>query len=116
MKPPIALVIAGLLTALSLQARAEGGLAFVNGRVYTGVAGESRAEAVLAVGGRIAYVGDSAEVRRRAPEGARVIDLQGATVLPGLTDAHAHLAGIGLREISFDVTGVAGVAELQARL
>ena len=116
MKHPIALVVAGLLTAFSLQARAEGGLALVNGRVYTGVAGESRAEAVLAAGGRIAYVGDSAEVRRRAPKGARVIDLQGATVLPGLTDAHAHLTGIGLREISFDLTGVASLAALQERL
>ena len=116
MKLAMPLFIAGLLAALALQARAESGLALVNGRVYTGVAGESRAEAVLAIGGRIAYVGDSAEVRRRAPPDTRVIDLQGATVLPGLSDAHAHLSGIGRREISFDVTGVAGVAELQARL
>jgi len=116
MKHPIPLFIAGLLAVLSLDARGDSALALVNGRVYTGVAGEERAEAVLTQGGRIAYVGDSTEVRRRAPANARVIDLQGATVLPGLTDAHAHLAGIGLREISFDLTGVPSLAALQQRL
>ena len=45
--------------------------------------------AVLVTGERITAVGPAAEVR--APAGAEVIDLPGATLLPGLMDIHSHL-------------------------
>jgi predicted amidohydrolase YtcJ len=87
-----------------------------NANIYTGVSAQPRAEAVLAVGGRITYVGNKAGALALAPEGARRVDLEGATVFPGLADAHAHLSGIGWRELNFDLTGVESVAALQARL
>ncbi|MGQ0428410.1 MAG: amidohydrolase [Gammaproteobacteria bacterium] len=99
-----------------VPALAADALVLVNGIVHTGAAGQPRAEAVLAEGGRIAFVGGSEEAERRAPPGALRIDLQGATVLPGLADAHAHLSGIGFRELSFDLTGVASLASLQQRV
>ncbi len=49
------------------------------------VAGEVRIE-----GNRIAYVGRDG--RAVARDGARVVDGRGATLMPGLIDAHAHLA------------------------
>ncbi len=91
-------------------------LLLMNGRIYTGVEPPARAEAVLSVGGRITYVGSDAEARRRAPASTRVVDLKGATVLPGLADSHAHLAGIGFRELSFDLEGTTGISDLQARV
>jgi predicted amidohydrolase YtcJ len=91
-------------------------LLLYNGNFYTGDAARPRAEAVLTIGDRIAFVGDRAEAMRQAPEGARQVDLAGATVLPGLADAHAHLSGVGWRELNFDLTGVESVAALQARL
>ena len=42
---------------------------------------------LLCVDGRIAEVGPGL----RAPEGARTVELAGATVLPGLIDAHVHV-------------------------
>ena len=36
--------------------------------------------------------------------------------MPGLTDAHAHLAGIGFRELEFNLEGATGIADLQERL
>ena len=44
--------------------------------------------------GKIIAVGGRAEVAARAP-GARHIDIQGKTVLPGLIDAHGHVFALG---------------------
>ena len=44
---------------------------------------------VLIEGDRISRVGDADSIR--IPAGANVIELQGATLLPGLLDAHVHL-------------------------
>ncbi len=47
--------------------------------------------AIWIEGERIKEVGPAAEVQRRAPMNIRVIDLGGATILPGLIDCHTHL-------------------------
>lgn len=91
-------------------------LVLTNGRIYTGKETQPRAEAVVATDGRITFVGSNADVRARAPANARIVDLRGQTVLPGLVDAHAHLAGIGFRELSFNLEGTTSLADLQARL
>jgi hypothetical protein len=108
---------AGALLALTGGlAHASGSLVLLNGSIHTGVPGQPRAEAVVAIDGRIDHVGSNDEARRRAPADARVVDLKGATVFPGLADAHAHLAGIGWRELHFDLTGIESLAALQQRL
>lgn len=109
--------VAGALLALTGGlAQASGSLVLVNGSIHTGVPGQPRAEAVVAIDGRIAHVGSNDEARRRAPADARVVDLKGATVFPGFADAHAHLTGIGWRELHFDLTGVESLAALQQRV
>src|SRR5215472_9941725 len=47
--------------------------------------------AVLIEGERINEVGPAAQVQSRAPKCAKIIDLPGATLLPGLIDCHTHL-------------------------
>ena len=49
-------------------------------------------QAILIEGDRIKEVGPAASVASHA-QGARVIDLTNATVLPGLIDCHTHLTG-----------------------
>ncbi len=105
-----------LLPAPALAADEPAALVLLNANVYTGSAGTPRAQAIVAVNGRIEHVGSNEEARAAAPAGAMVVDLQGATVFPGLADAHAHLSGIGWRELHFDLTGVASVASLQRRV
>jgi predicted amidohydrolase YtcJ len=86
------------------------------GTIHTGNPNQPRAEAVLSIGPRISFVGDLAAARARAPANARIVDLAGATVLPGLGDSHAHLADIGARELGFDLTGVESIEALKQRL
>jgi imidazolonepropionase-like amidohydrolase len=47
--------------------------------------------AVLIEGERIQEVGPLAQIQPHAPKSAKIIDLPGATLLPGLIDCHTHL-------------------------
>jgi predicted amidohydrolase YtcJ len=91
-------------------------LVILNGNIYTANTKAPRAEAAIAVDGRITFVGTTAEARKRAPRNAQTLDLRGLTVFPGLTDAHAHLDGIGERELSFNVEGASSLADLKQRV
>jgi predicted amidohydrolase YtcJ len=109
----VALACSGAVPAAPQAAPA---LLLHGGTIHTGNPAQPGAEAVLAVGERIAFVGDLATARERAPEGTRVVDLAGRTMLPGLTDSHAHLADIGERELGFDLTGVESLDAMKRRL
>jgi formylmethanofuran dehydrogenase subunit A len=61
-------------------------LAIVNARVSTADPRRPWADAVLVRDGRIEAVGSSAEIRKRAGDGIRVIDARGLTVIPGSVD------------------------------
>jgi len=114
---PFAMKTLGLLFLLPLAAVvARADLLLVNGPIYTLNPAEPRAEAVLVRDGRIAAVGAREAVRNQAAGSPRVIDLAGKTLLPGLNDAHMHLVGVGFRELTFDLEGTKGVAELREKL
>lgn len=91
-------------------------LLFVNGMVYTAEDASPTAEAVAVRGDSIVFVGSSAEAERYRGEGTEVVDLAGKVLLPGLTDAHAHLAGIGERELSLNLEGTQSLEEMLARV
>ncbi len=67
-----------------------------NATIHTMDHAQPRAEAVLTVGERIAAAGGLDEVRAAAGPGAKEIDLGGATMLPGLIEAHNHMISFGL--------------------
>jgi len=58
--------------------------------------------AMLVRDGRIAALGPAEAVRAAASPDARVARLDGATVVPGLIDAHCHVADIGYLAASAD--------------
>ncbi|MGO4388684.1 amidohydrolase family protein [Microvirga sp. 2YAF29] len=60
-----------------------------NGRVIDGTGAAPIATSILIKDGKIAALGSTAEAQA---EGVRVIDASGQTVMPGLIDAHCHLA------------------------
>jgi len=53
------------------------------------------AEAVVMQGGEILFVGTTREAMEYRVESSRVVDLAGATVIPGLVDSHTHVFGLG---------------------
>lgn len=62
------------------------------GRVLTMAGNGECREAIAWRGDRIVAVGDSDEVLGSAGPRTRVVDLDGACVIPGINDAHLHLA------------------------
>jgi predicted amidohydrolase YtcJ len=91
-----------------------GGLALVNGRILTLDPRRPVVAALAVSGGRVVATGGRAEVLRRRDRHARVIDLRGATVIPGLVDAHAHLDREGLKAIYPSLARCRSIADIQA--
>jgi predicted amidohydrolase YtcJ len=67
-------------------------LLLINGRVLTMDLHDTVAQAVAVRDGKIVAVGTTAEVEALAGASTRVVDLDGRTAMPGLTDCHVHLA------------------------
>jgi hypothetical protein len=86
------------------------------GPIYTDDDAHPTAQAVAVRGGRIVYVGDRAGAKARTDAHTNIIDLKGATLFPGFTDAHAHLREIGERELMLNLEGSASLAEAMQRL
>lgn len=94
--------VAGLIVGAQ---RADDGpvdLIIVNGRVFTGDASGSDAEAVAVQGNTILRVGSNREIQRLARAQTTIIDARGGSVLPGFNDSHAHLlaGGLALDQVS----------------
>jgi predicted amidohydrolase YtcJ len=70
---------------------------------------------VLLAGGRIAFVGDAAEARRRG-SGAKRVSLSGRFVFPGWADAHLHLLGLGKSLEIAALRGSKSAADAAARM
>ncbi|PZR34169.1 amidohydrolase [Caulobacter segnis] len=108
------LALAALLAFTSFSTAKAGDILIHGGPIHTGVDAAPTAQAVLIRDDRILFVGDLAAAKAKAAKGVRNIDLKGAAAYPGFVDAHAHLTGIGLRELTLNLDQVKSVAELVA--
>jgi predicted amidohydrolase YtcJ len=86
-------------------------IVFKNGNVYTVNDKSPRAEAIAVTKDRIVFVGSNAEAQKFVGSKTRVVDLQGKTVLPGFTDSHQHLAGVGSREMTLNLEGMTSLED-----
>lgn len=89
---------------------------FTGGSVYTVNDRQPRAEAVGVKDGRIVFVGSNAGARIHIGKGTKIVDLKGATVVPGLTDSHYHLMGVGMREITLNLEGTTTLETFLAKV
>ena len=72
-------------------------------------------QSVYVVAGTIAEIGPADQIRRQHPN-AKFIDVSGTTILPGLTDAHGHLYGLGLSLDTVNLVGANSYGEVIARV
>jgi predicted amidohydrolase YtcJ len=89
-------------------------LALVNANVLTMDPGRPRVSAVVLTSGRIEVVADSAaEISAE-----HVVDLRGATLVPGFHDAHNHMIGFGrsLAEVNLSSPPIGSLDELYAAI
>ena len=129
------LVVAGLAACGSPEREDVADLIIDHGRVYsfswddpavdgTPAAGAPHAasgwrpdaEAVVVKGEDVVFVGSSAEAGRYRGKGTRVMDVHGATVLPGLIDSHTHVLELGKLEVQVNLIGVATEKEAIERV
>src|SRR5258706_565685 len=103
--------IAALPLALSAQQRpAPADLIVTNARIYT------VDDAIAVRGGRVAYVGSEREAAALRGPNTRMLDAHGATVIPGMTDAHAHLLSLGEALTAVPLVGTTSYDEIVRRV
>ncbi len=91
-------------------------LVIKNGNVYTVDQRRPKAEAIAVKADRIVFVGNNSDAEKYVGSTTRVIDLKGKTLVPGMTDAHQHLSGVGFREMTLNLEGVTSLEEFLARV
>ena len=112
MMPAVAAIL--LLMGSIASAAEMADTIFINGNVYTVNEKQPRAEAVAVNRDRIIFVGSNDEVRKFRSK--KVVDLAGKTVLPGLTDSHCHIFGIGEREMKLNLADTNTLEDFLAKV
>ena len=96
-------VCAGLQENATPEQAAETETVYMNGRIHTQDQDLPWAESLVTRGDRIVLVGSDEDALRYAGPDARLVDLQGRFVMPGIIDAHTHP---GLISIWGDLSGL----------
>ena len=109
-----ALLAAGSLAAQTPSAPAD--LIVTHARIYTVDDARPFADAMAIRGGRIQFVGsERGALTLKGPQ-TRVVDAAGATIVPGIADAHVHLLGLGMALRTVNLVGAKSYDEVVARI
>ena len=113
-----AILVAGTARAQSAE---TADTIYSGGPILTMTDAAPRADAVAVKDGRILAVGALADVMKLKTDKTRMVDLKGATLLPGFVDPHGHMTGGGLQAMSANLLAppdgkVTDIAGLQATL
>jgi predicted amidohydrolase YtcJ len=114
----LSILLSLLLFGLAVPPRpaASADLILLNGNIYTVNEKMAHAEAVAIKGDRIVFVGTNAAAKPFQGPNTRVVDLHGATVVPGMTDAHYHFLGVGQREMNLNLEGITSLEAFLAKV
>jgi len=105
-----------LVSLIPIQQQVPADIVFKNGNVYTANDKSSKAQAIAVKGDKIVFVGTNEAAQKFIDAKTRVVDLKGGTVLPGFTDSHQHLSGVGQREMTLNLEGTTSLEDLLAKV
>jgi len=111
-----ALLLSARLGNAQAPASPRADLIVTNARIYTVDDNHPFVQALAIRGGRVQFVGSTAEALALRGPTTRVIDGSGKTVVPGIVDAHAHLSGLATALRNVDLTGTKSYDEVVARV
>jgi len=86
------------------------------GPIYTADEASPQVAAVAIKDGRFIYVGDRAGAEALVDDNTNILSLEGAAMYPGFVDGHAHLAGIGARELSLNLETISSLEDLKVSI
>ena len=98
----IAIIISGCSTE---EQCIDSDLVIINTLIYTANQEDPIAESLAIKGNKLIYVGKNSGVGNFNCGNSVVLDLKNSYVYPGFIDAHAHLKGIGYRELDLNLQG-----------
>jgi predicted amidohydrolase YtcJ len=105
-----------LLTLVVPGPQSAADIVFKNGNIYTANEESPKAQAIAVKGDKIVFVGTNESAAKFVGANTRVVDLKGNTVLPGFTDSHQHLSGVGQREVTLNLEFTTSLEDLLAKL
>ena len=85
---------------------------FLHPRIRTLADPEPFDGGIVAVDGRIAFIGAPDEAREFAGQGAETVELGGAALLPAFHDAHIHTGMMAIDRLGPDLRGIGSYAEV----
>jgi predicted amidohydrolase YtcJ len=106
-------ILTVFLTSLVAQSH-KPDLVLFNSHVITLNPQQPTAAAIAIAGDRIIWVGSNAEAKGLSA--ARIEDLHGATVLPGLIDAHGHMLSLGQSLLRLNLKDIGNPEDVVARV
>ena len=112
----LALAVAGPARAQSAAPPAPADLIVTAQHIYTVDPNRPVVRAFAVRDGRIVFAGSEREAMALKGPRTRVLALGDRTVIPGITDAHLHLVGVGTALRAVDLTGTLSYEEVIQRV
>ena len=114
-------ILISLATACAQEINDHPDTIYIHGNIITVNEAQPFAQALATKEGLISGVGDSETLLRLKGPLTKIVDLAGATVVPGFIDAHSHFAGVGTQAMVANLLPapdgpVNTIAELQAEI
>jgi predicted amidohydrolase YtcJ len=118
--PRLFIAAAVLAATLPLAAQAPPDAIYYHGHILTGVGlGQGKLDFVNAIairGGIVTATGTDDTLLKTKGPNTQLVDLGGSFAMPGINDAHTHLADAGRIQLAVDLTGSKSLQEMLDRV